>query len=104
METEFKKLTEDEYRNFEAWIRENGKELYENKIAYEVRWGKDDDTYTVRLCDESSYTLNDRMCNMTSSNQRTLSPLSPNVNDLVWLQSMTSRVVSSKLSQFLTNY
>jgi len=61
METEFKKLTEDEYRNFEAWIRENGKELYENKIAYEVRWGKDDDTYTVRLCDESSYTLNDIM-------------------------------------------
>lgn len=61
METEFKKLTEDEYRNFEAWIRENGKELYENKIAYEVRWGKDDDTYTVRLCDESSYTLNEIM-------------------------------------------
>ena len=49
--TEFKKLTEDEYRNFEAWIRENGKELYENKIAYEVRWGKDDDTYNVRICD-----------------------------------------------------
>ena len=33
METEFKKLTEDEYRNFEAWIRENGKELYENNIS-----------------------------------------------------------------------
>ena len=32
METEFKKLTEDEYRDFETWIRENGKELYENKI------------------------------------------------------------------------
>jgi len=61
METEFKRLTEDEYRKFEAWIRENGKELYENKIAYEVRWGKDDDTYTVRLCDESSYTLNEIM-------------------------------------------
>ena len=42
------------------------------------------------------------MCNMTSGNQRTLSPLSPNVNDLVWLQSMTPRVVGSTLSLILT--
>jgi hypothetical protein len=59
METQFKKLTKDEYREFESWIREHGKELYENKIAYEVRWSGD--TYNVRLCDENNYTLDDIM-------------------------------------------
>ena len=53
------KLTKEEYREFESWIREHGKELYENKIAYEVRWSGD--TYNVRLCDENSYTLDDIM-------------------------------------------
>ena len=57
MEPVFKKLTKDEYREFENWIRENNQELYENKIAYEVRWNKDE--YHVRLCDESIYTLDD---------------------------------------------
>ncbi len=59
METQFKRLTKEEYREFESWIREHGKELYENKIAYEVRWS--DDTYNVRLCDENSYTMDDIM-------------------------------------------
>ena len=41
MYPEFKKLNKDEYREFESWIKENNEELYQNKIAYEVRWGKD---------------------------------------------------------------
>ena len=57
METQFKKLTKDEYRKFEAWVQLKGEELYKNKIAYEVRW--DDNVYNVRLCDESLYTLDD---------------------------------------------
>jgi hypothetical protein len=44
---------------FEEWLSKHLKELYENKIAYEVRW-KDKDFY-VKLCDESSYTMDDIM-------------------------------------------
>ena len=58
MEVEFKKLNKDQYRDFENWIRENNGELYENKVTYEVRWGKDEFFY-VRLGDESFITLND---------------------------------------------
>jgi len=58
MHEEYKKLNKDEYRKFESWIQDNNKELYENKIAYEVRWGKDD-YYYVKLWDESIYTLDD---------------------------------------------
>jgi hypothetical protein len=58
MYEEYKKLNKDEYRKFESWIQDNNKELYENKIAYEVRWGKDD-YYYVKLWDESIYTLDD---------------------------------------------
>ena len=54
----YKKLNKDEYREFESWIQNNNQELYENKIAYEVRWGKDD-YYYVKLWDESIYTLDD---------------------------------------------
>jgi hypothetical protein len=54
----YKKLNKDEYREFEAWIQNNNQELYENKIAYEVRW-KEDEYYYVKLHDESIYTLND---------------------------------------------
>jgi transcriptional regulatory protein LevR len=58
MYPEFKKLNKDEYREFESWIKENNEELYQNKIAYEVRWGKDE-YYYVKLCMESIYTLDD---------------------------------------------
>lgn len=54
----YKKLNKDEYREFESWIQNNNQELYENKIAYEVRWGKDE-YYYVKLSDESIYTLSD---------------------------------------------
>ena len=54
----YKKLNQDEYREFESWIQNNNQELYENKISYEVRW-KEDEYYYVKLCDESIYTLND---------------------------------------------
>ena len=54
----YKKLNKDEYREFESWIQDNNQELYENKIAYEVRW-KEDEYYYVKLFDESIYTLND---------------------------------------------
>ena len=54
----YKKLNKDEYREFEAWIQTNNQELYENKIAYEVRWGKDE-YYYVKLSDESIYTMSD---------------------------------------------
>jgi len=54
----YKKLNKDEYREFEAWIQANNQELYENKIAYEVRW-KENEYYYVKLCDESIYTLSD---------------------------------------------
>jgi len=54
----YKKLNKDEYREFEAWIQTNNQELYENKIAYEVRWGKDK-YYYVKLSDESIYTMSD---------------------------------------------
>jgi|TARA_B100001094_G_scaffold326804_1_gene383674 hypothetical protein len=58
METEFKKLNKDQYRNFDNWIRENNRELYENKVSYEVRWGKDEFFY-VKLCDESFVSFDD---------------------------------------------
>ena len=58
MYPEFKKLNKDEYREFESWIKENNEELYQNKIAYEVRWGKDE-YYYVKLCMESIYNLDD---------------------------------------------
>ena len=58
MYPEFKKLNKDEYREFESWIKENNEELYQNKIAYEVRWGKDK-YYYVKLCMESIYSLDD---------------------------------------------
>ena len=58
MYEEYKKLNKDEYRKFESWIQDNNKELYENKIAYEVCWGKDS-YYYVKLWDESIYTLDD---------------------------------------------
>ena len=54
----FRKFDKDEFRKFEAWIQANNQELYENKIAYEVRW-KENEYYYVKLCDESIYTLND---------------------------------------------
>ena len=54
----YKKLNKDEYREFESWIQNNNQELYENKIAYEVRWGKDE-YYYVKLSDENIYTLSD---------------------------------------------
>ena len=54
----FRKLNKDEYREFESWIKENNEELYQNKIAYEVRWGKDE-YYYVKLCMESIYSLDD---------------------------------------------
>jgi len=54
----YKKLNKDEYREFESWIQNNNQELYENKIAYEVRW-EEDEYYYVKLCDESIYTIND---------------------------------------------
>ena len=54
----YKKLTEDEYRKFEAWIQANNHKLYDNKIAYEVRWTNDKDYY-VKLLDENIYTMSD---------------------------------------------
>ena len=61
----YKKLNKDEYREFEAWIQANNQELYENKIAYEVRWTKDE--YYVKLCDESIYTLDDIMLDINNN-------------------------------------
>jgi hypothetical protein len=58
MYEEYKKLNKNEYRKFESWIQDNNKELYENKISYEVCWGKDN-YYYVKLWDESIYTLDD---------------------------------------------
>tara|TARA_R110001606_G_C15346931_1_gene647183 strand:+ start:992 stop:1216 length:225 start_codon:yes stop_codon:yes gene_type:complete len=54
----FTQLTPEQYRKFDMWIAENNQELYESKIAYEVRWGKDKSFY-VRLLDESFITIND---------------------------------------------
>lgn len=59
MEEGFTKLNRNQFRYFEEWLSKNLKELYENKIAYEVRW-KDEGFY-VKLCDESSYTMDDIM-------------------------------------------
>ena len=59
MEEGFTKLNRNQFRYFEEWLSKNLKELYENKIAYEVRW-KDEDFY-VKLCDESRYTMDDIM-------------------------------------------
>lgn len=61
----YKKLNKDEYREFENWIRENNQELYENKIAYEVRWNKHE--YYVKLCDENIYTLDDIMLDINNN-------------------------------------
>mgnify|MGYP003646019402 FL=1 len=54
----FIKLTANEYRQFDMWIAENNEELYQNKIAYETRWAKDQFFY-VKLLDESVITIND---------------------------------------------
>ena len=54
----YKKLTEDEFREFESWIQTNNYKLYDNKIAYEVRWTNDKDYY-VKLLDENIYTMSD---------------------------------------------
>ena len=54
----YKKLTEDEFREFESWIQTNNHKLYDNKIAYEVRWTNDKDYY-VKLLDENIYTMSD---------------------------------------------
>ena len=59
MEEGFTRLNRNEFRYFEEWLGKHSEELYENKIAYEVRW-KDKDFY-VKLCDESSYTMDDIM-------------------------------------------
>ena len=58
MKDGYKKLTKDEFREFESWIHENNKELYDNKIAYEVRW-TNDKYYYVKLLDENIYTISD---------------------------------------------
>ena len=51
----FTKLNREQFRYFEDWLSKHLEELYENKIAYEVRWqGKD---FYVKLCDESIYTI-----------------------------------------------
>lgn len=54
----FRKFDKDEFRKFESWVKQNNQELYENKIAYEVRW-REDEYYYVKLLDESIYTLSD---------------------------------------------
>tara|TARA_Y100000385_G_scaffold81113_1_gene82844 strand:+ start:223 stop:441 length:219 start_codon:yes stop_codon:yes gene_type:complete len=59
MEEGFTKLNRNQFRYFEEWLSKHLEELYENKIAYEVRW-KDKDFY-VKLCDESSYIMDDIM-------------------------------------------
>ena len=65
----FTKMSKDEYRKFTDWIALHGEELYQNKIAYEVRW-QDKDFY-VRLCDENNYKLNelttDKISKLTSN-------------------------------------
>ena len=59
MEEGFTKLNRNQFRYFEEWLSKHLEELYENKIAYEVRW-KDKDFY-VKLCNESSYIMDDIM-------------------------------------------
>ena len=54
----FRKFDKDEFRKFESWVKQNNQELYENKIAYAVRW-REDEYYYVKLLDESIYTLSD---------------------------------------------
>tara|TARA_R110002012_G_scaffold302701_1_gene504050 strand:+ start:3858 stop:4061 length:204 start_codon:yes stop_codon:yes gene_type:complete len=63
MESDFIKLNKEQYRQFTDWIEHNSQELYENKTAYECRWGKDEDFY-VRLLDESFVSLEDIMLDM----------------------------------------
>jgi len=65
MEEGFKRLNRNEFRYFEEWLGKHSKELYENKIAYEVRW-KDKNFY-VKLCDESIYTIDDIMLDINNS-------------------------------------
>ena len=58
VEEDYKKLDKNEYRLFEDWVREHGQELHDNKIAYEVRFGKDDYFY-VKLCDNNLFDINE---------------------------------------------
>ena len=55
-EKDFTKLTPDEYRMFDIWVAKNNEALYDNKIAYETRWAKDQNFY-VKLLDESIITI-----------------------------------------------
>lgn len=63
METGFTKMNADEYRKFGDWIAKHGQEMYENKIAYEVRYSKDRN-FWVKLADENIYTLDDIILDM----------------------------------------
>ena len=57
-EEDFTRLTPDEYRRFGIWVAKNNEALYDNKIAYETRWAKDQYFY-VKLLDESIITIED---------------------------------------------
>ena len=63
METEYIKLTKEEYRKFTDWISMNYQELYENKVAHETTWDTQGNFY-VRLLDESFVSLKDIMLDM----------------------------------------
>jgi len=65
MEEGFTKLNRNQFRYFEEWLSKHFEELYENKIAYEVRW-KENNFY-VKLCDESIYTIDDIMLDINNN-------------------------------------
>lgn len=54
----YTKLTKEEFRNFEFYVRENNYKLNKEKVAYEVRWG-DEDFFDVKLIEGSLITLKD---------------------------------------------
>jgi len=61
----FVKLSKEQYRKFTDWVDINSQELYENKTAYECVWDNEDQqSFHVRLLDESYITLKDIMLDM----------------------------------------
>tara|TARA_Y100000114_G_scaffold156623_1_gene184432 strand:+ start:1139 stop:1372 length:234 start_codon:yes stop_codon:yes gene_type:complete len=62
----FTKISKNDYKYFSSWLFHNMKELYANKIAYEVRWDedKDDNAVWVKLYDESFISIDQILIDM----------------------------------------
>ena len=57
-----KVLSREQYRKFTVFCDTHYKELYENKVGYNVSYNKKDDTFTVELYDNCLFDWTDILC------------------------------------------